>query len=62
MYFMWSSQSTVHIPPINVDSGGFDQSDRNHHGEGEGTIALRKRVLFAHQVKFLFLSGNAYVP
>ena len=56
---MWSSQSTVHIPPINVDSGGFDQNDRNHHGEGEGTIALRKRVLFAHQVKFLFLSGNA---
>ena len=49
---------SVHIPPINVDSGGFDQSDRNHHGEGEGTIALRKRVLFAHQEKFFFLSGN----
>ena len=58
MYFMWSSQSTVHIPPISVDSGGFDRSDRNHHGEGEGTIVLRKRVSFAHQVKFLFLSGN----
>ena len=52
---MWPSQSTF---LLRVDSDGFDQIDRNHLGEREGTIAQRKRVLFDHQVKLKFLSGN----